>query len=442
MNHPKKINGDETPPIDRLSSLTDREEEVLNEFCEVFETIEQDDPIYESISERLFITESTVKTHMGNIFVKLGLHKLHRTRRIGELVRTYCPLLTEEEGRESETEEEAKPEKEEKPEPVSEKVQRMVEELESATVPSRTGATRLPWFLLGIVVIALVIVSILAVRPTGGSPSARPSVPGSQDEEADYHEVTRVVLVSPTPAPPQPSSTPVVQTEKVEVTREVTVIAVATATPGPARPSPTPVVEKQKVTVVVTQTPAPTSTPRPIQVSLPFKDNFDEGPREEWEVIQGTWRMIDGTYGTDKGGWAYSIVGDPGWEDYVVEVDVLSRCIAGYATGIFVRRTSPGNGLLFRFHCCDMKWILQQNGKSTTIAHVDDGIRSHGCGNMTWGSTHVKLEAKGNTYSTYVNGKLVNRVQDDTMSRGRVGLGTTRSSDRVRFDNFVVTAIH
>jgi len=117
------------------------------------------------------------------------------------------------------------------------------------------------------------------------------------------------VVVTATPSA-QETEAPVV--EYREVTVEVT------TTPAPAQDTPTPVDQTPVATeapVVVTATPAPpqdTPTPRPVSMPLPFEDDFDEGPRPEWETVLGTWRMVDGTYTADGDGWAYTMVGDPG----------------------------------------------------------------------------------------------------------------------------------
>ena len=49
----------------RLAALTEREVDVLREMARGFSNAE--------ISERLFIGEATVKTHVAHIFTKLGL---------------------------------------------------------------------------------------------------------------------------------------------------------------------------------------------------------------------------------------------------------------------------------------------------------------------------------------------------------------------------------
>jgi hypothetical protein len=172
---------------------------------------------------------------------------------------------------------------------------------------------------------------------------------------------------------------------------------------------------------------------------LPFEDDFDEGPRPEWEPVLGAWRMVDGTYATDEAdGWAYTMVGDPGWRDYAVEVDLTVDCITGYPTAILLRSSGPGEGIRFEFDCCRMEWIVWHDGQSKSIATADRGL-PYKC--HYWTTSRLRLEAEGNTYSAYLDGMLVVRVQDDSFAAGRAGLGTTHDSNIVRFDNFLIAPL-
>ena len=50
----------------RLLGLTEREAEVLKYLCEGFN--------YKAVAKTLFISESTVKTHINNVFTKLQVN--------------------------------------------------------------------------------------------------------------------------------------------------------------------------------------------------------------------------------------------------------------------------------------------------------------------------------------------------------------------------------
>jgi hypothetical protein len=85
-----------------------------------------------------------------------------------------------------------------------------------------------------------------------------------------------------------------------------------------------------------------------------------------------------------------------------------------------------------------MQWVVARDGQSKIIATADTGP-PHKCG--YWTTSRLRLEAEGNTYSAYLDGILVVRVQDDSFAAGRVGLGTTHDSNIVRFDNFLVAPL-
>lgn len=204
-------------------------------------------------------------------------------------------------------------------------------------------------------------------------------------------------------------------------------------------PTPTPI-----VTTLPTPTAVPTSpTPSPTAVPLPFKDDFDTGLRPEWQALQGTWRMVDGTYAADETDhqWAYTMMGDLVWQDYAVEVDVATGCVGGEHIALLLRSKDRSEGVQLQANYTEMKWVLYHNGQSKEIAVADKGLPWDCSGVVPSRISHLRLEVKGNIYSAYLDGELVSRVQDDTFVAGRVGLGTTYSSDVVRFDNFVVAPL-
>ena len=73
--------------IHKLRMLSGREREVLKLFCEGNN--------HETIGKILFIGKNTVKTHMGNIYIKLGLEHLPSSARRMIIYQTYCPAVHE-----------------------------------------------------------------------------------------------------------------------------------------------------------------------------------------------------------------------------------------------------------------------------------------------------------------------------------------------------------
>lgn len=219
-----------------------------------------------------------------------------------------------------------------------------------------------------------------------------------------------------------------------------------TPSPGPTcAPCPTVAGVDVTCTPALTCPTCETPTPSPVpeaRMSLPFEDTFNEGPRPEWEVLQGTWRMVDGAYGTDEEAqWSYVMVGDPGWQDYGIEVDVAGRHLGTTkAIAFFVRTEDLNSGMRFDIDPWSARWVLHQDGAVTEIAK-SEGRLPYGS-TSKWVVSRLKVEVQGTMYSVYLNGQLVSRIQDDTFASGRVGLATYRSSDKVRFDNFVVTGSH
>lgn len=239
-----------------LATLTERQHEVLSLVCSGLD--------YKAIGGELFIAESTVKAHMGNIYQKLGLNVLPSSQRTKMLFGEYCQLLKDApldlEGLGEEIE----------PEPVPESIEKMVDEDEKAMVlwqpkdlqeiepihisPVPYKPKRMRWLLLG---------AILGVGLVGGILLIFRNLFGFEGNPIEQGSSTAVEQVAQPPV-------------------QVTVLV--TTTPDLNQPSPTPVVEE--VFIIVT----PTSLPTPTALyNTPADSVLEIG---EWWSQDGVWLRI------------------------------------------------------------------------------------------------------------------------------------------------------
>ena len=247
-------------PIENLSRLTERQLEVLRLVCDGLK--------YKDIGARLYITEAAVKSHMANIYIRLGLEAVPASQRKILLYNVYCQALHEE--RISPVVEESG-----EPEPVPEEVIQMVEQDEISIVPYRpkppqiieviaprpkpAPRRRSCSFIIGIIsgvviTVALGLVLWRVLDVIGFFPPAAPT-----------EVVTTIAppMTEPSPVPVLPSPTPLV-TE---------VVVVVTATPPPAT----------ETSPAATDTPLPpTEVPSPTpQPNTPAGSHLQAG--ETWK---------------------------------------------------------------------------------------------------------------------------------------------------------------
>ncbi len=247
-----------TDPVSKFNTLTDRHKEVLRLVCK--------GTPYKKIGEKLFIGENTVKTHMGNIYEKLGLTHLERSQRIAIIHEIYCPLLKE------------SPttlvvvEREEEPEPVSPEVERIVEEDENALMRldspeiiegevvelpprRRSGCV---WGLIGVIVGGGLLAAYLFFFGGGipGGSTPEPEPPGEKIEE--------------------PASPP-----EIPVASDTPVVVVVTATDLPASETPIP-----------SETPLPTATTIPSATPDPITPSGSVLAVGEWWKGDGVWIRV------------------------------------------------------------------------------------------------------------------------------------------------------
>ena len=259
--------------LDCASKLTERQREVLRFVCQGIS--------YKDIAADLFVAESTVKAHMGNIYQKLGLDSLPPAQRRKVIYEVCCPGL----GKPLPPPEGTAVE----PETVPDSVARMVEEDERAIVPWEPAplvapaeiievrprpvrALRLRWLVFGMILGAILVSGLIYAFSD--------LIFG--ETSTSEQEVVGVVTV----------------VEKlVEVTVEVEKTVVVTAEPGPEQPTSPP----QIVEVIVTATPLPTPIPSPIPtepVNTPPDTILEVG---EWWKHEGVWMKVSDVLFDDNG---------------------------------------------------------------------------------------------------------------------------------------------
>lgn len=252
-------------PVRQLSELTEREREVLRLVCKGLP--------YKSVGKKLFIAEATVKSHMGNIYRKLGLDMPQRGQRKMMLFQIYCPVLKE-------TTFSPEPDEPIEPEPVPSSIIKMVDEddAEWQTPPFETidiveppppfyipPRRRFGGFWLGLVLGMSILAVILYAFWRAGFISS-PIPPTEVAEQPPGEEEVEPPLVPDTETP---SPTP---------TEEVTNTASPTLPPLIDTTTPT-------ITLTPTQTREPTATKTPTSTPDP-----NTQPGTVLEVGQ-TWRQ-------------------------------------------------------------------------------------------------------------------------------------------------------
>jgi len=374
--------------IQKLADLTARQREVLRLFCEGLP--------YTEIGKQLFIEENTVKTHMANIYIKLGLDHLVTSARKMVLHQTYCPALHE--GIFPAQDEEPI-----EPEPAPEEVLHMVEEDEHALIPYERKVVDIPppikkkshmwkWILLLIFLILLVIGGFQAYS------WVRDFISGAS-----------------------------ISTAQTNLEQPEQVVSVPSATFEALQPSPLPTTTLSVPTS--TSPPIPTRTPAP-KITLPFIDNFSNGIHLPWSVGYGNWFVADSGASisiSDLNDDTGSIVlDDPTLTDYKVKVKVHTPHMWSANQGQFgviVRYGSNRDqNIIFymdsngRFKWSYFEGLSELSFYEPPITGVDKDA----------GDTDVTLEIEviGNTFIAKVNGGKIDQFSMTGYEKGGIVLVT------------------
>jgi hypothetical protein len=219
-----------------------------------------------------------------------------------------------------------------------------------------------------------------------------------------------------------------------------------TYTPYPPNPTYTPYPTHTTYPPNPTYTPYPkptlSPTAEPIPESRLFEDDFDVGPRSEWEIVSGTWGTANGQFSlidiSERPTIGIALLGDTSWDNYAVEFDV---------TGLHDYDDPGWTGLqLEGYSTEDMETVF--SSRAAVLVGIDE--KGNGAGfiigekNMVWGTFsnalwniisgtimqaygdeggHLLITVQGNLYKVYDSkGAMLSSFSTLGGKGGRVGI--------------------
>ena len=389
----------ESDEFEKIKRLTSREIEVLKLVCEHL--------TYKEISKKLWISESTIKTHMGNIYIKLGLDQLPKRARIFALGDVYCKAIKDIDFITEKDISQKDEGKEIIPSPISKDLMKKVEEDDGGPIMIYEGeiikidSIEEPNFRpvkrkSNPVMIGFMIIAMISILFTGYSifnrffniPPASPLSPTEQPTQSEGEEASM--------AESQPESVAEVQS------------------------SPNDTVQP---------TPKATARPKP---NVLFEDNFDQGISDAWEVVSGNPYVVDGRLASDQDTWL--VVGDPSWKNYSIEYDTYDK----YAKNIYygfnvaaVRMMNMDHMYAGKWTNMETQWFIVENGKWNEIPHSLKYF------NFSEVINH-RITVEGNIITVYINGINHFSFVDTKYPQGRVGIMVYKDT---QIDNFKIKEI-
>ncbi len=180
-----------------------------------------------------------------------------------------------------------------------------------------------------------------------------------------------------------------------------------------------------------------------------FVDDFEDGNLDGW--IQGyphgamKWKVIDGAAEvsdrTHIGTWIAT--GEYTWTDYTIEYDVKLLQDHGPGEVDIIARVTPNSGdnSISDFYFAG---IGDYTGTSGVYAYIIQGWSNAPITGLNpfdsleldrW--HHLKLEAKGDNFTFWINGIKALEFQNDTLPQGKAGLYVVNYT--ARFDNVVIS---
>lgn len=374
--------------LQNLASLTGRQREILKKVCEGND--------YKTIAKELVISEETVKSHVGNIYIKLGLDQMPVSLRKKALFETYCPALHE-------TEFITIPDEPTEPETVSQIIRKIVEhddllilQMDKKPViqiPPLPPDPKPKWGLIVILLVVIIMVILGGFKIYDWANGLlHPAISASSATLAQTY-----VIVTATPLPVKNTSVSLTTDTKIPSTTQF--LPTSTATNLPATSTPT------------------------ASMLLPYSADFSHGIDPAWNLAVGDWYIKDNSLTilppTDSEiPWAF--LSDPTLKNYRVKLTVSTPYMYSAAQGGFalIVRYDPSRqeqiGIIseaFRGTKITLFTNLSTLAKSDLTASID-----------FFETTIYIVEANGDNFTASVNGQPMGSINLSGFESGGIGL--------------------
>lgn len=405
------VDTDTNDLLARLQTLSKRERQVLELRCKGMK--------YVDIGKELHIAESTVKTDIARIYMKLGLDVLDPSVRLKALYDTVCPLLKLTNSQPGATKSlppnvvdgEVMPDEEEKTIPPA--IKDMVEKDGNAVVPWTAAPLVGPppppirppiWFLVLVVGVAFGICLgaggvYLFLRPGKGLYPSIPQPSPTNPSQAPAYTATALV------APPKAA----IDTTTVIVMPTNTLVSTLNVVP----------------TAIV---PSLTNTPFvPPADGILFQDNFDNGISSDWEIIGKDWLVANGSLTLPTSASFHNVyewigLNHPEWKNYTVSLDIKNRYGQSSELGniaIAVRTGSQSNYIGVQLDTLsNIYWasIGSSYFDTTSISGVNRDFHFPS-------GSNVEITVQNNNYTLQVDGRNIQTISLTGYDSGGIKLG-------------------
>jgi hypothetical protein len=184
----------------------------------------------------------------------------------------------------------------------------------------------------------------------------------------------------------------------------------------------------------------------PYTITLPYTEDFNDGIANGFEVVNGTWDVVDGQYhcyNNSSGTKQISTIGELDWTNYKVDVDILAH--GAPIQELLVRYQSPDDWYVVT--------VLPEPRNSLSLYKCTDGTEEQllymdGIFNEADVYHHMTVEVFESTIQLIFDGELLFTYEDvnSPILAGKVGLNTFADGSvgwhEVFFDNLEIVAIN
>jgi hypothetical protein len=171
-------------------------------------------------------------------------------------------------------------------------------------------------------------------------------------------------------------------------------------------------------------------------------DSFDDGDSSDWTVSSGKdWYVKDNRYCTSlQNGEHRSFTGDPAWTDYIVTVQAELMQSKGYGIYFRVENIKPLDAYVFQYDYGLRAFVYRKviKGREKSPFAV---MRIPAEYNWYNQPRLIKIQVKGDTFTTFVDGQQVLQASDPDYQAGQIGLRTWSASDTC-FDDVTVSSLN